>query len=92
MSITEEKPEEEEKIKSLKKEEESLEEEEEENLENNYFICIYIMNIKRWLLCAFLLILCFLFLRWLNSTGAIIEGYYGDPVYVYQDDYYSELY
>jgi len=50
------------------------------------------MNIKRWLLCAFLLILCFLFLRWLNSTGAIIEGYYGDPVYVYQDDYYSELY
>jgi hypothetical protein len=34
------------------------------------------MNIKRWVLCAFLFIICFLFLRWLND-GKNIEGYSG---------------
>jgi hypothetical protein len=32
------------------------------------------MNIKRWLLCAFLFLICFLILRWLNNAK-IIEGY-----------------
>ena len=32
------------------------------------------MNIKRWLLCAFLFLICFLILRWLNNTK-IMEGY-----------------
>ena len=35
------------------------------------------MNIKRWLLCAFLMIICFFFLRWLNSTTTIVEGHGG---------------
>jgi len=35
------------------------------------------MNIKRWLLCAFLMIICFFFLRWLNSTSTIVEGHGG---------------
>jgi hypothetical protein len=34
------------------------------------------MNIKRWLICAFLFLVCFLFLRWLNN-GKIIEGHGG---------------
>ena len=34
------------------------------------------MNIKRWLLCAFLFLICFLILRWLNN-GKIFEGYCG---------------
>ena len=34
------------------------------------------MNIKRWLLCAFLFLICFLILRWLNNKN-IIEGHGG---------------
>ena len=33
------------------------------------------MNIKRWLICAFLFFICFLILRWLSNTNHIIEGY-----------------
>jgi len=35
------------------------------------------MNIKRWLLCAFLFLICFLFLRWLNNKNIIVEGHGG---------------
>ena len=27
------------------------------------------MNIKRWLLCGFLFLICFLILRWLNNSS-----------------------
>ena len=32
------------------------------------------MNIKRWMLCAFLFFICFLFLRWLNN-GKKMESF-----------------
>lgn len=31
------------------------------------------MNIKRWLLCAFLFLICYFVLRWLNNKN-IVEG------------------
>ena len=34
------------------------------------------MNIKRWLLCGFLFLICFLILRWLNNEKNN-EGYGG---------------
>jgi hypothetical protein len=34
------------------------------------------MNIKRWLFCGFLFLICFLFLRWLNNKN-VIEDYAG---------------
>jgi len=34
------------------------------------------MNIKRWLVCGFLFIICFLFLRWLNKSS-VVEGHGG---------------
>jgi hypothetical protein len=57
------------------------------------------MNIKRWLLCAFLFLICFLFLRWLNNKS-IIEGNgggrgrgnaYRSPLYVYEEVYDNPL-
>ena len=34
------------------------------------------MNIKRWLLCGFLFLICFLILHWLNNTNSkIVESY-----------------
>jgi len=29
------------------------------------------MNIKRWLLCAFLFLICFVFLHWLNNYNVV---------------------
>ena len=34
------------------------------------------MNIKRWLLCGFLFLICFLFLSWLNNKN-VVEGHGG---------------